>query len=240
MQTHHANPSLPNHDTYRHRLHQPLTHLVIVAPLLVVYHIGVRLAPSGLWAPQYIRDVLPAFEVLGQYLPAVLIVVVLLFQHVTRKDPWRVDPWTVGGAVVESAVWVAPLLAMSWGITSVAAPAAMNGLGGRLIEAVGAGVYEEFLFRLCLIQILVLLAVDLCGGKAYRLHAILGAIVISGLLFASMHADVWNGQTPNWSKFAFLALAGAWWGVLLAWRGFAVAVLCHVYWDVLIVLLGRG
>ncbi len=228
---------------YRDEIHKPLNQLVIIAPLLVIFQIGSVRFGSGLLVPQYLRDVLLWFGATGRYLPAVLIVVVLLAQHVVRNDPTGVNFRAVLGMIGESVVWSFPLLAISWltGRFQASAVAEGAGAGGDTvlrvwIEAIGAGVYEEFLFRLVFLSVMVLLFVDLLHLRKDVMTVV--AILLAGVLFAACHFPVahwFGGQSPQWGRFAFLVLAGAWWGVLFVWRGYAVAACSHVFWDFFVI-----
>ncbi len=231
---------------YRNDIHKPLNQLVIIAPLLVIFQIGSAQLGSDLLVPQYLRCVLLWFGATGRYLPAVLIVVVLLAQHAVRNDPSRINLRAVLGMIFESAFWSLPLLAISWltGRVYVSA-AAEGGPSGNAVlrtwmEAIGAGVYEEFLFRLVFLSVMVLLFVDLLHLRKDVMTIV--AILLAGLIFAACHfpAAHWFGtEVRQWGRFAFLALAGAWWGVLFVWRGYAVAACSHIWWDIFVIAWGK-
>ncbi len=105
-------------------------------------------------------------------------------------------------------------------------------LAGSLLASVGAGVYEELLFRLLLL-----------GGGYTALLAVLGArkrtafavaLVASSLAFATYHhvganADPWESRL-----FVFRALAGILLGLVFAFRGLGVVVYLHALYDVLV------
>jgi hypothetical protein len=223
--------------SYRREIHRPLNQLLVILPLLVLFHVGSEFLGSALLVPVYLRDALGTFGVTGRYLPAGLVLAVLVGQHVARKDRLRLSGWVAGGMIVESAFWVLPVLAMSW-LTRHGSPAGVGESGeafGNVLEAIGAGVYEEFLFRLVFLSASLLLLVDLLNLP--RLAVTVGALCVSGLLFSACHFPVseWSGPAPRWGQAVFLALAGAWWGVLYLWRGYAVAACSHVVWDLLVI-----
>ena len=231
---------------YRDEIHKPLNQLVIVAPLLVIFQIGSAQVGSDLLVPQYLRYVLLWFGATGRYLPAGVIVVVLLAQHAVRNDPSRINLRAVLGMIFESAFWSLPLLAISWltGRVFVSA-AAEGGAGGNAIlrswmEAIGAGVYEEFLFRLVFLSVMVLLFVDLLHLRKDVMTVV--AILLAGLIFSAFHfpaAHWFEAVAHQWGRFAFLALAGAWWGVLFIWRGYAVTACSHICWNIFVITWGQ-
>lgn len=221
---------------YGKETHRPLNQLLVIVPLLVIFQIGAMRWGSSLAVPQYLRDVFLQMAVTGPFLSAGLVVAVLLGQHLTRRDPWRCSGWVAGGIVVESAVWSVPLLGVSW-ITRDLPPAMIREeiLRGA-VEAVGAGVYEEFLFRLVLLSVLMMIFVDLLRLRKDKSGV--AAVLLAGLMFAAFHfspSQWWSEAPLPWGRFVFLAAAGIWWGVLFVWRGFAVAVCSHIWWDLFVV-----
>lgn len=229
----------PERLPYGKETHRPLNQLLVIAPLLIVFQIGAMRWGSTLLVPQYLRYVFLQMAFTGPFLSAGVIAAVLLGQHLTRNDPWRVSGWVAGGIVVESAIWSLPLLGLSW-LTRSSAPAAIREevLRGA-VEAIGAGVYEEFLFRLVLLSVLMMLFVDLLHLRKETFGVV--AVILAGVAFAAFHFTPaqWGGEAPlPWGRFVFLAAAGIWWGVLFVWRGFAVAVCSHVWWDLFVVFMG--
>ncbi len=201
-----------------------------------------------------------AFGVGGLFLPGILMIVVLLIWHVLRRDPWRIELPVLGGMLVESAALALPLIVLGQMIgralsrvvshapeaLALAAGGASNGAAmsafaelswqARATIAVGAGLYEELLFRMVAISVLHLLAVDVLGMKP-RMGAAL-AVVISAAAFALYH-DVWlAGGGLEWGRTTFYFAAGLYFGGLYVLRGFGIVVATHAIYD-LIVLLAR-
>ncbi len=228
----------PERLQYGKETHKPLNQLLVILPLLVAFQLGAMHWGSSLLVPQVLRYVFLQMTVTGPFLSAGLVVAVLIGQHLTRKDPWRVHGWVAAGMVVESVVWSVPLLGVSW-ITRDFAPAAIREevLRGA-VEAIGAGVYEEFVFRLVLLSVLMMVFVDLLHLKKETFGVV--AVLLAGLAFATMHfspAQWWGSEAIPWGRFVFLAVAGVWWGVLFVWRGYAVAVCSHIWWDLFVVFI---
>ncbi|MFP4052328.1 MAG: CPBP family intramembrane glutamic endopeptidase [Phycisphaerae bacterium] len=231
-------------DTYFEHTQQPLQSLLLVAPLLVLFHVGV-LAWGIHDYPEYpMRVFLQYFGVTTSFLPPLLVVGVLLAQHLARRDPWTARPWTLLGMLGESVAWTLPLLAVQY-LRDLAISAdlastlpAARGLGKQIVFYMGTGVYEEFVFRLVAISLLMLVLVDLLALP--ETAAAITAVVVSAVLFALAHfgiPGVWEGASFSWPRFLFLAPAGVLWGGLYAFRGFGIAVGSHVTWNVLHLLL---
>ena len=99
------------------------------------------------------------------------------------------------------------------------------------LMSVGAGVWEELVFRLALLGGLTLLFVR--ALKLDLLVATGAAVLVSALVFALYHHLGEMGEPLVAPRFAFRFLAGTILGVLFATRGLAVVVYMHVFYDLL-------
>jgi len=233
---------------------RPLAALVFVLPLLLVYEAGIsmRLVADGannsgpdaitLEAHRILGMLFETFGVLGVHVPAAMIVAVLLAWHVIRRDPMRMHPGVLGGMLAESVVWTIPLLVLAPLIGQLAAET------GATIEtspaswwegltlALGAGIYEEFLFRLVGIAAIHAIMVDLL--RLPRNIGLAGAVLGAAALFAMVHPL----PDASWDPVAirgYYLLAGTYFGIVYALRGFGVVVGVHAAYDVVaLVLLG--
>jgi membrane protease YdiL (CAAX protease family) len=110
-----------------------------------------------------------------------------------------------------------------------------------IVTGIGAGIYEELVFRLILICALMLLFQD-----ALRLghkNSIILSVLISAALFsAHHHIDFLSGrlnQTDPFdlTRFAFRTIAGVYFAVLFAVRGFGIAAGSHIFYDIIAVFI---
>lgn len=109
-----------------------------------------------------------------------------------------------------------------------------------VITGIGAGIYEELIFRLVLICILMMLFQDFF--KLNRTTAIVVSILISAALFsAHHHIDFLNWQPTrelfDISKFVFRTLAGVYFACLFAARGFGITAGTHAFYDIIAVVI---
>ena len=241
-------------DGYAEASRRPLEILFFLLPLLALYEFGLATAlrhgDAGIEiiAQKSLAQLLRAAGVRPENfglsllsLPALGIVLTLVAWQVIGRFPWIVRLRPVFGMYAESAAMAVPLAAINALVTRRVAgdAASLGALAGhgtltRVTGAIGAGVYEELLFRMGLMGALHMLLSDVAGWKEPR--AWLAALAASAAVFSWYHAWV-PGHAPIgvWGH-AFLALAGAWWGLLYHWRGFGVAVGAHVAYDLTVLL----
>ena len=240
---------------------QPLPILWFLLPLIVAYEAGLALllrSSEGVLTNKAHETLLQFFDTFGLpasgglFLGGAAIVVVLLVWHVLTREPWRFELSTPGLMAVESLVLTIPLIVMGVVIGSSSVAAAPGGGPGptdltamsvweRVAISVGAGLYEELLFRMLLIAILHTLLVDV--GKLRSATGAGIAIVVSAVAFTLYHplADPnAAGAGVSVQRIAFYFLAGLYFGAVYVLRGFGIVVGTHALYDILVVTLLSG
>jgi len=101
----------------------------------------------------------------------------------------------------------------------------------NLLLSVGAGIYEELVFRLIIISLLTLLLIDIARLK--QVPGVALAVILSSLMFAAHHYPPIGADAWSVSEFAFRAAAGAYLAAVFVVRGFGLAVGCHVFYDII-------
>jgi hypothetical protein len=226
----------------------PWSCLLFLVPLLVVYEAGVM----GLGGPRpellrngadtWLRWGLESFGLSQLYCAPALIVAVFVAWSLLRvidRPEHPVKIWI--GMAVESVAFAFGL----WALSQHLGPF-LDQLGirlnvgvdpktlGRIITFVGAGIYEELLFRLLLIFML---------GILFRLMGVPGLIstflvgITSAIIFAAAHHLGPYGETFDHYVFLFRTLAGLYFALLYQLRGFGIAVGTHACYDVLVGVL---
>lgn len=107
---------------------------------------------------------------------------------------------------------------------------AVERLMARGVEYVGAGLYEEVLFRLLLLPI-TLAALATCLVN-HRTRAA-AAIAATSLLFAAAHHVGAHAEPIVAGVFLFRAAAGAFFAMLFLKRGFGIAIGAHAAYDLI-------
>lgn len=239
-----TSPAAAGEQDYSQLTHRPLHCLVFLLPLLAVYELGVASMqaanPGGpqikLVAEDLLERFLAACGATGYHLPALAVVAILLSWQIFSREPWKVNWPTILGMTGESVLLAFPLLALNYAIGRVslghlAAAEQTASWFDQLILSIGAGIYEELVFRLILISLLSFLLVDLLRiPKQYGLAAV---IVLSSLAFALQHQAPIGGEAYVPARFAFRMVAGGFLASVFVLRGFAVAVGCHAFYDII-------
>jgi membrane protease YdiL (CAAX protease family) len=239
---------------YLHRSRRALQSHCLLAPMLLLYEIGMAVhdptAGNGsvsIKARSLLINFLTEFGWAGRYLAPVMVVVILVSLHVMRREPWRLD-WRLYLAMAAEAVAEAiPLLmfALVWGqqIATdlvVRQLAAAAGAGESwfvgIVTALGAGVYEELVFRLIAITVLHFVLVDLLGLQ--RLTGAALAIGCAAVLFSAYHFTT-PANPFTWPRFAFFALAGGYLGVVYLARGFGIVAAVHAFYNIFCVIVAK-
>jgi membrane protease YdiL (CAAX protease family) len=101
----------------------------------------------------------------------------------------------------------------------------------QVITYVGAGIYEEALFRLALFSLLVW---GLRWAELPTALAVLFAASASATLFSAAHHVGPFGQAYSNYLFVFRLVAGLYFALLYQLRGFGIAVGAHACYNVMV------
>lgn len=242
-------PATPYYQATRH----PWCCLWFVLPLLVLYELGVfLLAPTDPLAlrngaDSWINSLLEQLGLGHSLWPALFLVVILAGWSWQRRQDRPTDlAGTLAGMLAESMVFAVLLwiLGRSFGplLSYLGVPLQMAGQPdptvARLVSFLGAGIYEEALFRLLLFSGLWTLfrLADVPEPGAMGL-----AVICSALAFAAAHNLGPAGEPFDLFRFSFRSCAGAYFALLFRARGFGISVGAHTGYDVLVgIILPTG
>jgi len=220
---------------------RPLASLVFLSPLLTFYVVGLIWVRPDLaaGADVLLRQALRLLGVSGVLAPTWLVVAVLLVWHLARRDPWRLSWGLLAQMATETALLVIPLFVMLLAFNAFSHSAlAMGGAAapGPLwldvaMGGIGAGIYEELLFRLLLV-----------GGPLLVLRHVLhddsfGARVAVVLIVAALFSGAHHMANPagfTWTLFLFRAAAGVYLGFVFVYRGFGIAAGVHILYNLIV------
>ena len=121
-------------------------------------------------------------------------------------------------------------------VSPPAAPqAAALGLPAQLMVSLGAGIYEELLFRVLLVSGLMLIGRRVFGWSGRG--AAIFAVVIGALVFSAFHYVGAYGDRFSVGSFTFRAVAGLLFSGLYVLRGFGITAWTHAMYDVFLTVL---
>ncbi len=239
--------------TYWTATRRPIPCLVFVAPILLAYELGIAWlggASAGALrtgADAWLRRGLGAVGLTDHWvLPVGLVASLILWQAFSRRD-WRFKPRALAGMAGESLVLAVALVGLSRlvdlgfvALENQAPPVLQTAAPGvqplaSLVGFLGAGIYEEALFRLALIPLLYSMFRAI---KTPKIFASSAAVTFSALLFSLAHHAGTPGEVFTWFAFIFRWLAGVYFAWVFVVRGFGVAVGAHTVYDVLVGWLG--
>jgi hypothetical protein len=227
---------------------RPLHVLAFLLPLLCLYELGTLFFLSGHGVVEVVRArviLAQVFDLFGQagfHLPPILLGVVLLVWHSFTRDPFRVKVNTLTSMAAESLVWGIVLVAcmmivgratMMASITGDVAPQALS-IPARITLSLGAGLYEETVFRLVIITLLYAVMVDILKQNEFSGKVMAGAA--SALAFALYHDVRMPAGGIDVGLFITYFGAGCFFATLFVRRGFGIAVATHAVYDVIVLL----
>ncbi len=250
----------PRFAGYLDRTRQPWACILFVVPLLIAYEVGLyAISPmpdeARTGADAWLRTAFVRGGVAFSFAAPLLILVGLGLWSWLAPPRAVVDPLGVWvGMVGESALFAGllfglvqlafPLLAYGGGLLQdslgrfleVSPGQPPEATWGMILRYVGAGIYEETIFRLVGFSLLrfLFLAGDLRPSWADGLAAIL-----SSLLFAAAHHWGSGQEHIDVTVFLYRALAGLYFAGVFRTRGFGIAVGAHAGYDVLVGLVLR-
>lgn len=228
-----------------------LTSLVLVFPLFLTYQIGVLFTLPVLNGADFLTVFL--FRNLGlstgsylAYTFAVAVAFAIAVAVLRHKQ--RFDPHLIVRVLLESAIYALTMgslivfvMTRALGISPQLAGGAAGGFvaqqsfGTRIVMSLGAGVYEETVFRLGILTGLMVLFDRVIGMR--RWISLPLALLLQAALFSGMHHIPPYGDPLHVGIFVFRLLAGVCFGLLYWYRGFAIAVYTHALYDLYVFLV---
>jgi len=212
---------------------------VAALPLLVIYEILIVLSQSRYWgirnaADVWIRTFLMAFDLQAQHITFVLIGISLALIPIAKSRARGIKLKAnyfalmfaeclafslVLGVVLQSILRLGGLSSGGPG----------SGLMQNLALSIGAGLFEEIIFRVILLNLLFLLLSPLLKKKVV---AAVVSVLLASFLFSLSHYVGTMADTWQLYSFMFRWVAGLLFTVLYFVRGFAITAYTHALYDI--------
>lgn len=244
---------MPDMRAYWRLSRAPRYSLLFVFPLLLLYEIlafalshdaitGVRNGADVLLKSVFIslggRDGLIVFGILLVGSGAWLV------WRDWRRSGGRLRASIFGLMLVESIVYALlfgmvvgslTALLLGWLPRLSIGPLAQFSLATQLMISLGAGIYEELLFRVLLVSGLAMMARRLFGWGATGSGIF--ATIVGALVFSAFHYIGPYGDQFTAGSFVFRAIAGVLFSALYLLRGFGIAAWTHALYDVWLTII---
>ncbi len=220
---------------------------LMALPLVMLYEVGivwvnmgrdsgVRISSEGIF-----KDV---FSKIGLTHELVLLGIVLIFGIGIivweRKKKVMFSTRYPGLILLESTVYAFGLAFFVSGATRLLLSPLMmiqngesHGLATNLVLSLGAGIYEELLFRVLIVGGAFLVLQKLFPSRRRMMYVI--AAVIGALSFSAIHHLGAYGDPWTLGVFLYRAIWGLVFSVVFLVRGFAVVAWTHALYDVMVV-----
>jgi hypothetical protein len=223
----------------------PWSSFLFLLPLLAAYEGGVlwlggdRADRLRNGADAWLRWALEVFGVAHVLVvPALLILILLLWSWWRWADRPDDPVRTWFGMVFESGAYAVLLWQFSQNFGPLIERIGITlditiqtGRAAQVLTFIGAGIYEEVLFRLGLF---VLACYLLRAVQLPVIPSVILAAAGAAVGFAAAHHIGPYGEPMNPYVFLFRALAGLYFTVLFVGRGFGIAVGAHAGYDILV------
>ena len=222
---------------------------VFVAPLLILYHIGVLGYPQAHNGAQPLLDqLLHRLRHLGpEFFSFLLIGLICLAVWLTRKkQPHQRGIYAL--MFLESCGWAALMmiaaLLLPVGQLSIEGEGDWFGralqhaeaLAPEVIGAAGAGVYEEAVFRLILLGGMIQVLTRYFGADPRWVVPV--AILVSAIVFSYAHHGL-GGEPWGRRVFAIRTAMGLFLGGIYWARGIGIAVYAHALYNVVLAVVNH-
>lgn len=220
------------------------TSMILVLPLFILYQVGVMATGGVRNGVDFVTDVM--WWASGQQLSIYMLinlgllvafgVTIFLLRH---RGTFHPKTWPI--VMVESTVYAlcfggAVIKLMSaFGMSSLLASGAKGyGVFDAFILSLGAGLYEEIVFRLIGVG-LTYWGLQKLGKLPSWANAAM-AVLVSSIVFSAIHHIGALGDPFTMGVFMFRFFAGVLLALIFYLRGFAVAVYTHAIYDIIVMV----
>ncbi len=242
--------SAPN--SYWQLSRAPRYSLLFALPLLVFYQVLAVLLMHGTRSVRNGADVILQslfVAIAGSWGPLLFMVCLIgaglwIVARDVRTHGTRLRVGVFAGMLVESILLALLFGFLVGGVTSgvlgllqtlALAPARQLDWWTRLMVSLGAGIYEELLFRVLLVGALAAAARAFLGWRP--VPAGVAATLVGAAIFSAFHYIGPYGDRLQLYSFVFRMVAGLFFSALYLARGFGITAWTHALYDVALLLV---
>ncbi|HOD41708.1 MAG: CAAX amino terminal protease self- immunity [bacterium ADurb.Bin243] len=224
-------------DGYFACVRKPVYNFLFVLPLLIIYEALIILSATPIrnGADVIVKlffNMIGIKTIIGFTLIIISIYAYIVFNSRETKNE-TIYPVYFVYMFAESFVYalaLGPVVIRLTEKVALAAPAPYRlGVVERIIASIGAGIYEEFVFRYLLITLFIFIFTKYLNLKT--VHAAVFAIFWAALIFSGFHYVGELGDKFDAVSFIFRFIAGIILSILFFLRGYGIAVYTHAIYD---------
>ena len=221
----------------------PLYSFIFTLPLFLLYEVGIFLISSRdidqlrNGADVLMRQVLESFGIYGMYGFGGTFLIGFLIAFIRQKKNLRTSEIESRFLLImffESIAWATLLVIMMIKIPTFLSLSNEDHLIQQVVLAIGAGIYEEFVFRVLLISGLTILFGLIFNwgefGKTFL------SVIISSAIFSIFHFFGSYGDTFSFPLFFVRFFAGIFLAMIYIFRGFGIAAYAHSIYDLFVLV----
>jgi len=221
----------------------PLYSFIFTLPLFLLYEVGIFLISSRdidqlrNGADVLMRQVLESFGIYGMYGFGGTFLIGFLIAFIRQKKNLRTSEIESRFLLImffESIVWATLLVIMMIKIPTFLSLSNEDHLIQQVVLAIGAGIYEEFVFRVLLISGLAILFGLIFNwgefGKTFL------SVIISSAIFSIFHFFGSYGDTFSFPLFFIRFFAGIFLAMIYIFRGFGITAYAHSIYDLFVLV----
>jgi membrane protease YdiL (CAAX protease family) len=222
----------------------PQVILILLLPLFLIYSVGI-LATGGVrngvdLVSDFLRGTIFRGSDLAYGITMLAALIAMIFVLAKWREKRIFDPKIYLGVILEGVIYgsllgtiVVRFLSIL-GVSALAAGKAGCGVFCNFTLSIGAGLWEEIVFRLLLIGLPAFLLAKLYPERKKRITIVL--ILVSSLIFSAVHYLGSLGDAFTLYSFLFRFFCGLLFALLYYWRGLAVSAYTHAAYDVMVLV----
>ena len=243
--------------SYLESTSRPLYALIFLLPFVVFYELGTVFVHTDQIAHTqgrvatftWLRGLAEWIGVhysLAWAFPGFVVVVILLCWHLSARHSWRLRIRWILWMYPECVILSLPLLILNAVLSSsltcaAVSPDAPSGTFiANTVTSIGAGIYEELVFRLILVGLILMLMEDVLKVKGAA--ATVAAVLISAALFAAHHYVGFDRghlvRMPDEQftllSFMFRTAAGIYFALIFHYRGYGIIAGTHAAYNIIL------
>ncbi len=223
---------------------EPQVIVILLLPLFLIYSVGILATDGVRNGVDLISDFL-RFKVFGGHslaygLTMLLALAVMVALLIRWREKRLFNPQIYLGIIIEGVIYgtllgtIVSRFLNILGVSGLAAGGASCGPFCNFILSIGAGFWEEIVFRLLLIGLPAFLLAKLYPERQKRITIIL--IFVSSFIFSLVHYLGPLGDAFTIYSFLFRFFCGVLFAFIYYCRGLAVAVYTHAAYDVMVLV----